>query len=178
VNSELLKLVDKDLVYNLTTCKNTAIIIKNNKGSDICANVQMFKTNHWKRIKNYFKYFFFINSSVRGPFLPNYWTKPWWDIFIDMFKKNEKLVCSGPYLSLEINPHIQSFMSVLDRRGVTLMEKAFRCPYFGENRQEWIYKTEVVILFFLAYQFFRKLKQEKKVDSCPASQIIYYRYLV
>ena len=77
VRAELLKLVDEDLVFNLFNCKNTAIILRENKGSDICAIVKMFNSNHWKRVKSYFKYFFFINSSVRGPFLPNYWTRPW-----------------------------------------------------------------------------------------------------
>lgn len=61
-----------------------------------------------------------------------------------MFKNNQRLVCAGPYLSLEVKPHIQSFMSVLDLRGVELMEKAYRCPYVDEDRQEWINKTEVV----------------------------------
>lgn len=45
-----------------------------NHGSDLCGFAQAFERH---KILTKYKYFFFFNSSVRGPFLPNYWTDPW-----------------------------------------------------------------------------------------------------
>ena len=75
--NELSKLIDQDLLDKLYSCKNTAIVVKKNTGGDICRFIETFATESWNRIKKNFKYFFFINSTVRGPFLPNYWTRPW-----------------------------------------------------------------------------------------------------
>ena len=48
-----------------------------------------------------YKYVLFINSSVRGPFLPAYWPKSvhWTRIFTDRLDNSTKLV--GPTISCE-----------------------------------------------------------------------------
>jgi hypothetical protein len=58
--------------------RNTQIIIRENQlGGDLCAHVDFLKSDFWSRNEKAFKYFFFINSSVRGPFLPVYYIKQW-----------------------------------------------------------------------------------------------------
>jgi hypothetical protein len=58
--------------------RNTQIIMRSNRpGGDLCAQVDFLKSDFWSRNEKIFKYFFFINSSVRGPFLPTYYLKKW-----------------------------------------------------------------------------------------------------
>lgn len=72
-------LVDDDELYNqLLTCRNTFFRKRlNSPGPDICSYAELLRSDEFKEVKNNYNYFFFINSSVRGPFLPNYWTEPW-----------------------------------------------------------------------------------------------------
>jgi hypothetical protein len=55
------------------------------------------------------------------------------------------IVAVGPYISCEVNKHLQSFFVCLDRRGVQILEKIWRCPNKNEERVTWIHQTEVVI---------------------------------
>ena len=58
--------------------RNTYVIVRQNKaGGDLCANVDLVKSDFWHMNKAKYIYYFFINSSSRGPFLPNYWTRKW-----------------------------------------------------------------------------------------------------
>ena len=72
---------------------------------------------------------------------------------MDMFKNDPNVVAIGPYISCEINKHIQSFMIVLDGRGLEVLEKIWRCPCLNENRGGWIRDTEVVRLIFFLIHF-------------------------
>jgi hypothetical protein len=141
--------IDEDQTINFrpTSFKNTKIVLRKNKpGGDLCANVDNMKKQFWINNEKLFKYFFFINSSVRGPFLPTYYLKPWWEMFLDLFDKYTNAVAFGPYLSCEFGPHIQSFMIGLDRRGLAIMKQVYRCPVGEEaksGRMNWIIDTEV-----------------------------------
>ena len=58
--------------------RNTYLIVRQNKdGGDLCANAELVKSDFWLKNKDRYLYYFFINSSARGPFLPNYWRKKW-----------------------------------------------------------------------------------------------------
>ena len=58
--------------------RNTYLIVRENKpGGDLCAHADLFKSDFWLKNKLNYKYYFFINSAARGPFLPNYWLKKW-----------------------------------------------------------------------------------------------------
>jgi hypothetical protein len=58
--------------------RNTQIITRiNTPGGDLCSHVEFLKSDFWLSNGSLFKYFFFINSSVRGPFLPRYYLKKW-----------------------------------------------------------------------------------------------------
>ena len=136
-------LADDKLMSLINNCSNV-VIIKNFNTRDLCVHAEHLKSEAWKRDKQKYKYFFFINSSARGPFLPNYWTEPWWNIFTNKFMLNPKLAATGPYLSTEFHPHIQSFFIALDMRGLNILESTWRCRKDKEAEMEWIINTEVV----------------------------------
>lgn len=50
-------------------------------------------------------------------------------MFLDMFEKFPRAAAVGPYLSCEYNPHIQSFIVALDKRGLSVLKEVWRCPY-------------------------------------------------
>jgi hypothetical protein len=128
--------------------RNTKLVVRlNDQGGDLCANSDLLKSEFFKSNEQLFYYYFFINSSVRGPFLPNYYLKKWWEMFVDMFHTYENTVAVGPYMSCEYSPHIQSFFIVVDRRGLEYVKGIWRCPNLEEiqnNRVSWIVDTEVV----------------------------------
>ena len=144
VNAKVLKiLADDELMSQINNCSNV-VIITNLNTRDLCVHAEQLKSEALKRDKQKYKYFFFINSSTRGPFLPNYWTEPWWKIFTNKFMLNPKLAATGPYLSNEFHPHIQSFFIALDMRGLDILESTWRCRKDKEGELKWIINTEVV----------------------------------
>ncbi len=91
------------------------------------------------QLKKY-KYYIFMNSSVRGPFLPAYVRGKvrWEDLFISRLTDEVKLV--GPTINCEgaakagsrdrrSNPHVQSYAMATDAVGLDLMLRAnvFSC---------------------------------------------------
>ncbi len=82
-----------------------------------------------------YKYFIIMNSSVRGPFTPAYYTdkQHWSRIFTDRITDEVKLV--GPTISCEgapmegdaskewrTNPHVQSYVTATDQIGMALLQ--------------------------------------------------------
>jgi hypothetical protein len=58
--------------------RNTFLIVRQNKdGGDLCAHAELVKSDFWLKNRDRYDYYFFINSSARGPFLPNYWIRKW-----------------------------------------------------------------------------------------------------
>jgi hypothetical protein len=90
-----------------------------------------------------YKYFIFMNSSVRGPFIPTYGQgfKRWHEQIVSRITDKVKLV--GPTISCEgspkdgnidgewrTNPHVQSYVLATDQVGLKLMQddgKVFAC---------------------------------------------------
>ncbi len=63
--------------------------------------------------KNAYKYFIFLNSSVRGPFIVSYYDSPiWHTIFTRRLNDHIKLV--GCTISCQRSPHVQSYLWALD----------------------------------------------------------------
>ena len=65
-------------------------------------------------------------------------------MFTQIFENYPKTAVAGPYFSCETNPHIQSFMLAIDKRGLFFMKQVFRCPNQNEEKTSWIYDTECV----------------------------------
>jgi hypothetical protein len=77
--------------------RNTFLIVrKNTDGGDMCAQSELVKSDFWLRNRDRYYYFFFINSSARGPFLPSYWIRKWY--FMSYLKFHLKNL--NPKLSL------------------------------------------------------------------------------
>lgn len=103
-----------------------------------------------------FKYFIFMNSSVRGPFLPVYLrrTMHWTEPLISGITEDIKLV--GPTISCEgsprdgdrnglwrRNPHVQSYLVATDHTGLNLMMKTGRVFACHKNRWDAIFYSEL-----------------------------------
>ena len=74
---ELKSFLNDDIIDKMKFCKNTKFKYQLNEGNDICSFVKLTKSKYWKSKESEYQFYFYINSSVRGPFLPVYWTKPW-----------------------------------------------------------------------------------------------------
>ena len=104
-----------------------------------------------------YQYFLILNSSVRGPFLPAYFSRstggglgptsslhtasrPWTTIFTDLLNDEVKLV--GTTISCEIRVHVQSMVLATDRVGMEILWKAGTLDC-ARDRDEAINKYEL-----------------------------------
>ena len=113
--------------------------------------------------KNY-DYYVFMNSSQRGPFIPNYIKIKWYEPFINMIKDDVKLVgvtinifskylfSQGKLLEEKTNyklpfPHVQSYFFVTDKECLKfLIEKEiFQEKYDYDNFDELIAFKEILM---------------------------------
>lgn len=70
--------ISGDCSINLPEYQNVTYIYTANKNNDYGGYSKFFKKYNYK-----FDYLIFINSSMRGPFLPKYYTQPWFTPFIE-----------------------------------------------------------------------------------------------
>jgi hypothetical protein len=104
-----------------------------------------------------YQFFFIMNSSVRGPFLPSYFpqstggrlgtgssmhapARSWTTAFTDLLNSHVKLV--GTTINCEIHVHVQSMLLATDRVGIELLREsgALDC---AEDRDDAIAKYEL-----------------------------------
>lgn len=75
------------------------------------------------------KRFIWLNSSVRGPFLPPYvrgklhWTRPFTDRLSSTVKLVGSTISCGGAQGLPGQPHVQSYVVATDRIGLTVLEQ-------------------------------------------------------
>jgi hypothetical protein len=93
---------------------NIKVVRRQNRGFDFGAYSDVLLNHH----RDY-DYFFFINDSVRGPFIP-FWNKTkWYRYFIDLLDDDIHLV--GPTINFYMGrPHVTSAMFLLSKKGVEL----------------------------------------------------------
>jgi hypothetical protein len=72
----------------------------------------------WNRYRRYF----FVNSSVRGPFTPVYSKRAWTDYMASMLSARVKL--AGSTINCENGPHVQSYAVATDVIGLEVMRDA------------------------------------------------------
>jgi len=72
-----------------------------------------------------YDYFFFINSGIMGPFIPSYYSDPWYKPWIDRLTAKTKLV--GPYISCLKTPHVPTPMFVTDLHGLSMFKDDLGC---------------------------------------------------
>jgi hypothetical protein len=140
------------------------IIISNNKNNkfDVPDNVKLlFRDNigydfgGWSDAlltdNLYEKYdnFIFVNSSVIGPFLPNYYKGKWTDIYINGLQNNIKLfgstinTCDKP-LTLS---HVQSYIFSMDKPTLKYLINCeiFSMTNYAKTFNDAIWKKEVLM---------------------------------
>jgi hypothetical protein len=89
-----------------------------------------------------YKYFIFLNSSVRGPFIVSYYVDArWYTIFTSRLNDHVKLV--GCTINCESSPHVQSYFWALDFKGLDLLLKEGTVFACHENMGETIYRGEI-----------------------------------
>lgn len=86
---DFLIIISETCSIHLPNLDNIQYFHTENKNLDYGGYATAIKENH-HLIQNY-KYFIFINSSVRGPFLPTYLNYKWSDIFISLLEKDVHL---------------------------------------------------------------------------------------
>jgi hypothetical protein len=116
--------------------------------------------------KTRYKYFIFLNSSVRGPFIVSYYDNPtWYTIFTRRLNDHIKLV--GCTINCEITPHVQSYFWALDFEGLKLLLKSGTIFTCHETKIDTINNAEVKasqILLNLNFGIDSLMKKHQGVD--------------
>jgi hypothetical protein len=106
--------------FTFPTQNNVKVSFRENKGFDFAG--YNYGIQESKSSGKEYDYYFFINTSCRGPFLPSYcknmkWIEPFIQLFDD--DKTIKLVGStiNP-LTWSFRPHVQSYFFVLNKEGL------------------------------------------------------------
>jgi hypothetical protein len=113
------------------------LIKRDNIGFDFGAWADgLFKDDLYKNYDN----FIFVNSSVIGPFYPDYYLGNWSDIYINGLKNNVKLFGST-INCIHINdfvPHVQSYIFAVDKE---CLDYLIECNIFTNH-----YETNFTVL--------------------------------
>jgi hypothetical protein len=92
--------------------------------------------------KTKYRYFIFLNSSVRGPFIVSYYDNPiWYTIFTRRLNNHIKLV--GCTINCQIAPHVQSYLWALDFEGLNLLLKTGTIFACYEKKEDTIINGEL-----------------------------------
>jgi hypothetical protein len=112
--------------------KNVRVLLRENIGYDFGAYA--YGLSFLGDEKDHYDYFFFMNTSVRGPFMfPGEDLSTWSTKFTDLFQGDIHLVgctinvCDSPWVQSHFQQqrvlsHVQSYVFVLDRMGLDLLE--------------------------------------------------------
>ncbi len=96
-----------------------------------------------------YRYFLFINDTVRGPFLPGYLSsakskrcKKWYWLLVStlQFDPTGTVRLVAPYMSSEYRVHAQSMVFAMDVNGLQLSRSSFRCY---EEKLDTIFISEM-----------------------------------
>ncbi len=173
--------IDSDNEPELKTLgKNIKVIRKKNIGFDFGAWGHYIHSIPY----NNYDYFIFINTSVRGPFIPRWCSKMynWADLMVSSINENIKLV--GPTINYMFNPHIQSMAWATDKIGLKLLiDKNILVPNLQfTNIQDVIVNHEVkmskVILDagydIFAFQISEEVNQSKHRSNIKIHDDIHF----
>lgn len=115
-----------------STHANVTVLKRDNDGYDFGA-YQHAVSYIYDILKVEYDYYFFVNASTAGPFLPTYATMSWLTPFIDLFKENSNVRLVGPTINVDrsiakdetkdkhdryLLPHVQTYAFMLDKQGM------------------------------------------------------------
>lgn len=129
------------------TATNVQVMWLVNGFYDLCTYKRAITDTWFLRLSASISLYFFLNATVRGPFMPFYARQvPWWEPFLLLLDDTTSMV--GPYLNCEVAPHIQTLAFLLDREGLEVAKRTWFCPssevrHSEAARARWIAKTEV-----------------------------------
>lgn len=157
---DYLVIINGGCTASLIKRDNVKYMGRDNVGFDFGGYIDVI--NFHRNIDGY-DYIFFINSIVRGPFLPNYVTRPWVEPFLDLFTGDVKLAGAsvnvlrpGSRLSdmfAQLSPgyrapysHVQTAMFAMDRDCLAyLRERGFFSRGNAPNKLESIFHYEILM---------------------------------
>jgi len=117
---------------------------------------------------NIYDYFFFINTSVRGPFIPEKdrlkikWTQP----FIKLFTKDVKLVGTSINILNATDPEIIKSMSLN-----LLIDKGYRAPFIHVQSQVFVLNKES-LHFLIVKNFFNQSHEEDFIKFIALREVL------
>lgn len=105
--------------------------------------------HHVPNVRAY-SYFIFLNSSVRGPFLPAYLphTVHWTTAFTSKLSTDVKLVgstinCGGAYSVDDPQPHVQTYAVATDQRGLQVIKEHGTVLACHKEMKETVVQSEM-----------------------------------
>ena len=104
--------VNGNSTVKITQKDNIKIFYRENNGYDFGAYSHVIK-----QINKTYDYYFFINTSVLGPFLINY-NNRWVDVFIQLFKNNVKIVGTSINIYKKYNVGNYNLINIYGKKNV------------------------------------------------------------
>jgi len=141
---------NKNIEYS---CPNYVYkVFRNNDGYDFGGwSEGLMKDNFYKNYEN----FIFVNSTVLGPFVPDYYNRKWTDIYTNNLKDNVKLFGSTINSCIDNKQlfnnnlvfHVQSYIFAMNKETVEfLIEKEiFSITKYINEHMEVILKKEIAM---------------------------------
>ena len=100
-----------------------------NFGYDFCVFKDALTSIKLRISIDHIRYFILMNKSLRGPFVPSYYDKPWPEIFTS--KLNDKIRLSGTSINCgdkrSINLHVQSMLWAFSSDSLEFMLERLKC---------------------------------------------------
>jgi hypothetical protein len=142
--------------FQFPCASNLKVIVRENRGFDFKA---------WdlglKRLAQSYDYYVFLNTSIRGPFLPHFFSKyssflyRWYTPFLDLLKSNPDTKLVGPTINVvtpnsiwnplqsRVCPVVQSYLFVMDNECLTFLRESGMFEPVYDNMYDVCIKQEV-----------------------------------
>lgn len=133
---------------NLNLPSYVKIIRRNNLGFDFGGWSEAILRD--ELYKNY-EYFIFLNSSVTGMFIPDYYKDRWTSIFINGLNEDNNVKLFGITINTERDPlflsHVQSYLFCMNKSTLNFLidRKIFTLNYNTTNKDECIQQKEILM---------------------------------
>ncbi len=135
-----------------------------NSGYDFCVYKDVLASITLKISIKDLKYFILLNKSLRGPFVPSYYERPWPDIFTSRLIGHVKL--SGTSINCgdgkKINLHIQSMLWAFSADILPFMMERLKCY---EDKWDAVINLEVGLPKALMAEGYRFASTMRMLDS-------------
>jgi hypothetical protein len=137
--------------YSFPHYSNVKVCYRENTGFDFAG--YNYGINESNKTGKEYEYYIFINSTCRGPFLPEYcnhmkWTEP----FIREFYKDSDVKMVGATINLLLNdfkPHVQSYFFALKVDALNYVQQNGLFERIYNKREEVIYNQEIELSLLL-----------------------------